>query len=147
LVGSLGRTATVVCIGIALGAVEANASPSLNAAPVGAPSPSAQSQPVPGKQAEYYPDRANRANRGGVAELRCTVTAEGGLAGCVVLREEPTGYGFGAAALAMARGGVWKVRPKTVDGTPTAGGFFERTIVFRPAPAVPRPTAPPNPPR
>ncbi len=52
--------------------------------------------------ARTYPDRAQRQNRGGMAKIKCGVTADGHLEDCKILDEFPVGLGFGAAALELA---------------------------------------------
>lgn len=86
-------------------------------------------QPSADDLAQYYPERANRLGKAGAAELRCTVTARGALAGCVVLGEDPPGFGFGEAALKLAR--IFKLKPATADGAPVDGGVFAPKITFR----------------
>lgn len=63
---------------------------------------------------------AKGAAVGGVTRMRCSVTADGRLGGCVVVFECPRGRGFGDAALKAAR--YFKMRPKTTAGRPADGG-------------------------
>ena len=66
--------------------------------------------------ARWYPDRAQRRNQGGRARMICHVAATGALNGCRIISESPEGFGFGDAALAMAR--TFTMRPKLIDGQP-----------------------------
>lgn len=50
----------------------------------------------------YYPRRAREVGMEGVVQLDCLVSAEGALR-CVVEAESPANWGFGDAALRMAR--------------------------------------------
>ena len=51
----------------------------------------------------YYPDLAQYKARTGVALLGCGVEPDGHLSDCKVYVEEPRGFGFGAAAVALSR--------------------------------------------
>lgn len=73
----------------------------------------------------HYPDAAGRASMSGHVTLDCVVDADGRL-DCVVTREEPAGYGFAEATLAISR--YFRVAPETRDGVPTEGGRVRRTI-------------------
>lgn len=75
--------------------------------------------------ADLFPERAQERGRSGVTRIRCVVRANGSV-DCTVLTEEPSGWGFGEAALRAAR--RFKVAPQTEDGRPTDGGVFERTF-------------------
>jgi protein TonB len=69
--------------------------------------------------ARYYPDRALRMNQSGSARMSCVVTATGTLQDCSVASETPADFGFGDAALKMAK--LFKMQPKTEDGAPVGG--------------------------
>jgi TonB family protein len=56
----------------------------------------------PEAMARFYPKVAQRAHVGGRVMLSCQGRPGGVLAACAVRSESPTGYGFGAAALAMS---------------------------------------------
>jgi protein TonB len=89
-------------------------------------------QPDNDDMADHYPARALRENVPGRATVRCTVTASGSLTSCEILSESPAGQGFGQATMEITH--LWKVRPKTVDGSPTAGGTFQKTVAWVPPP-------------
>lgn len=64
------------------------------------------------ERAKAYPEAALDAAIGGETMLRCTVQPDGGLAGCVLASETPTGMGFGQAALALAD--QFRMKPQAV---------------------------------
>lgn len=66
--------------------------------------------------ASYVPREAVRAGVSGRVVMSCIVDAGGALNDCLVESEEPPGYDFGAAALAMAP--LYRMRPQTVNGRP-----------------------------
>lgn len=78
--------------------------------------------------AENYPLAAQRAMVSGQASILCRVLATGTLEACSVVDESPAGFGFGAAAVKMAR--WFQMRPLTLDGKPVAGGEVEIPIHF-----------------
>ena len=61
--------------------------------------------------ARLYPPRAMREEVEGRVGLACSVSAQGTLSECSVVSEEPAGYEFGAAALAMSK--LFLMRPQT----------------------------------
>jgi hypothetical protein len=87
----------------------------------------------------YFPERAQRMNVEGDALIACHIGADSHLNDCVVREEKPLGFGFGSAALKMARDG-WIMaarpdsdQPHTPDGWvlaridyPASGGFRAR---------------------
>lgn len=75
----------------------------------------------PKDPALYYPDRAQRMDKGGSAMLSCTADPQGGLSDCALLSETPEGWDFGAAALRMAKAGVIRKAP--------AGGVAGKVVV------------------
>jgi TonB family protein len=62
-----------------------------------------------------YPQGALARGVGGRAMIHCTVTVVGSLRDCAVKDENPEGYGFGAAAIALSP--QFEMSPMTVDGT------------------------------
>jgi TonB family protein len=86
-----------------------------------------------------YPEAANRRGLAGKATVRCQVTLEGDLAGCVVTDETPGGEGFGAAALQMT--GHMRMTPAMLDGRPVTSRVVI-PVSFQPAPEPLRPPTP-----
>lgn len=72
------------------------------------------------QMADLYPPAARAAKVEGSAKIQCRVHADGSLNPCEVLREDPPGWGFGAATLSAAQ--YFKMQPETVDGVPTDNG-------------------------
>ncbi len=73
--------------------------------------------------AAYYPERALDRGREGVVILDCLVGVDGRL-GCAIVSETPSGWGFGAAALAIARD--HEMVPATRDGAPVEAQYRMR---------------------
>jgi TonB family protein len=63
-----------------------------------------------------WPTEAYRRGDGGKATISCAVTVQGTLRDCKVVSEEPSGAGFGGAALALTKQFV--MRPALRDGKP-----------------------------
>lgn len=91
--------------------------------------PSWLSQPDARAMSRYYPDRAERMGRAGAATISCVVSANGAVGPCTVLRESPSEFGFGDAALKLSR--FFKLAPRTEDGQPVDGGTIEIPIKFQ----------------
>lgn len=81
--------------------------------------PSWVTRPTAAQLARLYPDRAAERGVRGAVTMECRVAAQGSVNGCVVLRESPTGYGFGEAALASTR--YFRLNPRTIDGQAIEG--------------------------
>ena len=75
-----------------------------------------------------YPARALDNQIEGDAAMDCLVTASGKLAGCRIASENPTGFGFGQAALDLAADYVMK--PRYLDGEPTGGAQVRLGVRF-----------------
>ncbi|MFL5297597.1 MAG: energy transducer TonB [Phenylobacterium sp.] len=83
----------------------------------------------------YFPKAAETAHIGGRAVLHCTLDAAGKLTDCTAT-EDPPGYGFAEAAIAMAS--LFRMRPQTKDGQPVGGGKINIPIRFdRPGDVMP----------
>lgn len=97
--------------------------------------------------ARVYPATAQVLGLEGRALISCTVDEAGLLRACSVVSEQPKGLGFGAATVDAAAS--FRMKPKTVDGTPVAGGNvripIRYTLPRSPAPdtAPEVPTVPP----
>ncbi|MGA0603009.1 energy transducer TonB [Caulobacter sp. KR2-114] len=91
----------------------------------------------------YYPERAQRLGVEGKAVISCTVNAEGRLADCAVVSEDPPGFGFGDAAVKMSS--IFKMRPKAQNGIPVGGGKVTIPIRFQLPKDAPPPAAVPAP--
>ena len=76
----------------------------------------------------YYPPRALEREQEGRVMLDCLVDA-GGRISCTVISEDPTGWGFGEAALRISRN--FRAAAQTSDGRPTSGGRTRVPISFR----------------
>lgn len=102
------------------------------AAPAGAEAPVIQNpewlqQPNPTDFVENYPAQAASQAVEGRATLECYVRLDTTL-DCRVTAETPSSWGFGDAALAIAR--TFRVAPARVDGRSVEGGRIRRTIRF-----------------
>ena len=89
-------------------------------------------KPGPEEFSEYFPKGTTST---GDVVIQCDVTAQGSLAGCVIVAEEPPNQGFGQAALKISR--FFKMKPQTRDGVPVGGALFETRIHFVYAGVVP----------
>ena len=111
--------------------------PARDAAPVTvAPRPPAvitnprwERQPSGDQLMRAYPDRALRAEVGGLATLNCLVQPSGRVADCNLINETPGGYGFGRAAQGLTR--HFQISPRTVDGA-AVGSRVNIAIRFNP---------------
>lgn len=91
---------------VAAAQTDAASPPVLTAQPI-------QWQKAPGKaELSYYePDRAQRMAQSGNSAMTCQLVAAGSLTECAISAESPTGFGFGAATLRLAR--FFKAAPDT----------------------------------
>lgn len=85
-------------------------------------------RPSADHMAEFYPSRARMRGLAGRATVSCSVLADGTLAACQVISEDPVGEGFGEAAVKMAQ--VFRMRPMTKDGLPVEGGTVRIPLRF-----------------
>lgn len=99
--------------------------------PIAAPPPprpavitSVQWSRRPTLRADDYPDRALQREIEGSATLRCTAQSDGRPVNCQVVSEDPSGYGFGAAAVRVVQRG--QLTPATVDGAAQNATFTVR---------------------
>lgn len=86
-------------------------------------------RPTGEDMARYYPDRAQRMEVAGRATISCVVNARGALEACSIVSEDPADYGFGEAALKLSR--LFRMKPTTLDGTPSDGGVITLPIIFQ----------------
>jgi protein TonB len=91
--------------------------------------PNWASRPNAEDMARYYPERAQRLGKSGGVVLECQVTAKGAVAGCAVLSEDPAEFGFGDAALKLAR--LFKLKPGMVGDQAVEGAMVKIPIAFR----------------
>jgi len=123
-------------ISIAIAALLQAAAPA-PAQPVVIANPEWVSQPGADDIARVYPGAGGLVSPGS-ATLSCKVTADGGLAACQVVGEQPAWVGFGTAALRLS--GQFRMKPTSRDGRPVAGGTVRIPIRFLgPDAPAPRP--------
>ena len=77
-----------------------------------------------------YPQAALARGVGGSAMIHCTVTVVGSLRDCAVKDENPPGYGFGAAAIALSP--QFEMSPMTIDGRPVDSAINVPIVFVRP---------------
>ena len=75
-----------------------------------------------------YPPGAWAARVPGSALIACKVTVEGDAADCVVEKENPAGYGFGAAAIEVLK--RCRFHPATRNGVPVEQAVIRVPINF-----------------
>jgi protein TonB len=92
------------------------------------PAPLWEAQPDKSVVESAYPAEAAAEAENGRADLICEVTGDGTLTNCGVTQEYPTGYGFGQAALSLAK--FYKMRLLTDDGRSVAGGTVHLPMLW-----------------
>lgn len=85
-------------------------------------------RPGAGDFDRHYPSRAMDRDQEGRVTLDCLVDG-GGRISCAVASEDPTGWGFGEAALRISRS--FRMAAQTSSGQPTSGGRIRVPITFR----------------
>jgi TonB family protein len=88
---------------------------------------------------QHYPVRAQFRNTDGRAVIECRVLADGNLSACVVIEQTPIDFGFGDAALSLAR--HFQLAKYTPAGKLTAGIKIRIPLRFN-AKAKPKPPEP-----
>ncbi|HEV2363355.1 MAG TPA: hypothetical protein VGS12_04060 [Caulobacteraceae bacterium] len=83
--------------------------------------------------AAVYPDRARRERMGGHAQLMCGLDGDLRPTACKVLSEKPGRYGFGAAALQLARDFTAPHTDANGAYLELAGAFVFIDVAFTPA--------------
>jgi TonB family protein len=103
---------------------------SFGARPVVRPSMAWKRSPTYAEVAAAYPEKARSAGVGGLATLQCGFTSTGVLGYCETLREEPKGYGFGAAAKNLSK--LFQAYPSP-PGQRLQGAVVQLPVAFDPA--------------
>lgn len=104
---------------------------SFGSRPVVRPAMAWQRAPTYQEVAELYPEKARAAALGGLVSLNCSLSSNGALTNCDVTREEPRGYGFGAAARKLAK--LFQAFPAAPDQPRLAGASVQLPVAFDPA--------------
>ena len=86
------------------------------------------SKPTNAQVQAAYPPRALDNQIQGGAVIECVVMTTGKLAECHVYDEQPTGYGFGQAALDLA--GDFVLKPRLIDGEAVGGSPVRIGVAF-----------------
>lgn len=105
----------------------AAAGPAWPQAAGGVENPAWIGQPDPAAFRANYPDEAVTQQVEGQATIECLVRLDTTLT-CTAINEAPLGWGFGAAAIEIAK--TFRVRPARRNGRDIEGGRVRRTIHF-----------------
>lgn len=84
--------------------------------------------PTPEDVMSAYPSKARAEKVTGFAAVSCDFTQDRRLRACTVAREEPRGYGFGAAAKELSR--RFRLDQPTIGGKPITEGQVQLRIAF-----------------
>lgn len=76
----------------------------------------------------YFPPEARHRRIEGRAVLRCTLDAASRVTECPLVEQAPAGFGFGAAAVSVAR--ALRFTPKLIDGRPVGGAKITLPVNF-----------------
>jgi TonB family protein len=99
--------------------------------------PDWERQPTREQMSALFPAAAMRAGKEGRAWIECSVATTGRMRDCVIIREEPEGYGFGAAALATAS--FFRMKPAEAEGMAIDGARVQIPVGFRCSSCNPQP--------
>ena len=91
----------------------------------------------------FYPERAQRLEVEGEAMFECSVNAKGVLSPCRVVAEAPSGYGFGEAALNLAK--LFRMKPISKEGAQVDGGLVRIPLRFKLPPTLTPASSSPTP--
>ena len=79
--------------------------------------------------AAAYPQSARDNGITGSVTIQCQITADGYMSGCFASSENPSGYGFGDAAVALAE--TMKISPQSKSGADVGGHYVLWAFNFR----------------
>jgi len=88
-------------------------------------------QPGPGQVRRYHPREALARQISGTGIVRCQIRLDTRLDRCAVVSENPSGLGFGQAAIQAAEQ-EYRFRPAMIDGQPDDSVTVVVTIRFGP---------------
>ena len=92
-------------------------------------SPTWVAQPTGADYADDYPSHALKAGIEGHSTMTCSVTSDGALTACRIIKETPPGQGFGPAELKIAA--KFRMQPTTSDGRPVGGGQVMIPVLWK----------------
>ena len=88
--------------------------------------------------AHLYPPLAQVLRLSGRTSMRCQALTSGELRGCVIVSEQPKGFGFGDAALLSAAG--YRMKPSKLDNHAVVSNVTVPMVWTLGAPPLPQPT-------